>query len=868
MKTYKNFIKFLVEAYIDDLKSSKRFTTIPQDIIQHYHDNAASDKVKRDTEWILGQHTRGNITPDMASGVKEILNNFHKNKHLLPFAERELKNHKDINSIGDAFQKAADVRSNISLQKRIENAPQEIKDEASVIHNSGALKVQRVDSQRASCHYGSGTKWCVSARDEGNMYPEYTSYGNFYIAHGRDESGKPHRYGIHFEGLRGEGYGSSPEFRNEADESIDPYKLVQMNPDLKRVHAFQFKHGVFTTDENNEKANKAVDDIEKNPQKLPHYLTNKSEHPNFRSLLFKTFKYDVPEDIAQGIASDKGEDTDLRADVIRSGKLKSNSSFNHKTALDPSEPLRVRVAALHPRNSIGGEISGKILEDKTQTPSLRIAALKNMVDKDSDTDAPGDHIVHKIMADKSDDSMLRANVIARHFGAEHAPQSTINSIVNDTKDSPTVRAVTIRTLEDRVQPSDLHAILNNPKDHEDVRKAASYISMKSMDKENAQKFIHDENEDPNIRLRALHHHGEDIEDKTYKNILTSTFSSPKLEDDSASLYEYNDRLASNHIHQLLINKKVSKYTKENLIKHKNFDVSLLQPHHIDEFIDGKSLYIREAIAKHPNLQQHHIDKLVNDKDLDVRSVIAKHPNLQQHHIDKLVDDKDLGVRSVIAERSDLQQHHIDKLVGDNKYYVRSVIAKNPKLQPHHIDKLVDDNDRGVKIAIAAHSKLQPHHIDKLVDDNDRGVKIAIAAHSKLQQHHIDKLVDDDSSLVKAAIAAHSKLQPHHIDKLVDDEYGNVKAAIAAHSKLQQHHIDKLVDDKDLGVRGVIAERSDLQQHHIDKLVDDNNYYVRSVIAKNPKLQPHHIDKLVDDDNTDVRLAIRQHPLYKKLYGNQ
>lgn len=826
MKTYKQFISLLLESYLEDLKSSKKFSNISPDTIEHYHNNAASDKVKKDTEWILDQHLKGNITLNMAGDVKKILNNFHKNKHLLPAEQRELRNHKDINSISDAFRKEDENRRSFSFQKRVESIPQEVRDEAKLVHNSGALKVQRIDSQRAACHFGSGTKWCVSAKDEGNMFPEYTAQGNFYIAYGNDSEGKPHRYGIHFEGL--DGTGGRPEFRNEADVSVSPKELVEMNPELKNVKEFQFKHPALTSDENNGKLNNAIDTIEYgNESHLHNILNNKTEDPNFKTALFKTYKYNVPDSIISKIVQDKNENHDFRAAVLRSGRV--NLKDKEEVLDNNSEPIRVKVAALHPsedgRNNdrINEKKLGKILEDKSQNPAVRIAALKHNTEANT-------NIVHKIIGDKTDDAMLRANAITRHVKAEDLPLDTVKSIVVDKTDDPIVRSIAIHSFggdfgTKSIIPHDvLHDVLDDKNNHVDVRKAASNKAMFSYDKTKVDKFIQDENEDPNIRIDAMYYHGKDT-DVNYRNNLTSILANSKIEDGSIRKLQKNKAIDSSHIHQILKNKKISPYTKSLFLDHPSLDET-----HIDRIIDSNENRLKEEIIKHKFnknvVQPRHIDKLLDSEDEDISSAAAMHKNASPENIEKAIRSNDSNIHKALLKRKDASPEMIDKVVrSSNDINVLANASEHKNVSPESLHYMaLKSNSYYVHGMIIKNNKTKDdtlNHIAKQTKSNS--FLTAIAYHNNVSPKTLDHIAKQTSNVdVHRAIVSNKNTSDKTLRGIsMNSTSGDINLRILSHQNVSPDTVHHLSNYPDLH-RSIIKSSENLPSNVIHNIISNSN----------------------------------------------
>ena len=61
-------------------------------------------------------------------------------------------------------------------------ASKQAKSESDVVYDDEEFMVIRPLSAHASCYYGQGTKWCISATDSQNYFDSYTKEGKaFYF---------------------------------------------------------------------------------------------------------------------------------------------------------------------------------------------------------------------------------------------------------------------------------------------------------------------------------------------------------------------------------------------------------------------------------------------------------------------------------------------------------------------------------------------------------------------------------------------------------------------------------------------------------------------------------------------------------------
>tara|TARA_R110002020_G_scaffold72974_9_gene187342 strand:+ start:892 stop:2703 length:1812 start_codon:yes stop_codon:yes gene_type:complete len=94
---------------------------------------------------------------------------------------------KDINSWEDVESLASDIRD---AYKRLDKQRQEkelkkrmsaqAKEESDVVYDDEQFMVIRPLSSHASCYYGMGTRWCISATDSRNYFDSYTKEGKVF----------------------------------------------------------------------------------------------------------------------------------------------------------------------------------------------------------------------------------------------------------------------------------------------------------------------------------------------------------------------------------------------------------------------------------------------------------------------------------------------------------------------------------------------------------------------------------------------------------------------------------------------------------------------------------------------------------------
>jgi hypothetical protein len=121
-----------------------------------------------------------------ADNIAEYLQKFHK---LQPYIRDEAKKFKDINKITSLDSLIALVQSLERIKLDRERAKEEKKQQkkeamqdSTILINDDDFMMVRPTSAQASCYWGRGTKWCISATEAQNYFAQYTNEGkSFYF---------------------------------------------------------------------------------------------------------------------------------------------------------------------------------------------------------------------------------------------------------------------------------------------------------------------------------------------------------------------------------------------------------------------------------------------------------------------------------------------------------------------------------------------------------------------------------------------------------------------------------------------------------------------------------------------------------------
>jgi len=125
---------------------------------------------------------------------KDLAHEFH---FLLPYIKnKDINFHKDKQSLYDII---IDANSKKLAKEQEKDKKQAAKAGARIIWEEGKVAVIRPETTEASCLFGKGTRWCVSATASGNMFDHYSRQGQvfyffFFPGHTKLHEGHVNRF--------------------------------------------------------------------------------------------------------------------------------------------------------------------------------------------------------------------------------------------------------------------------------------------------------------------------------------------------------------------------------------------------------------------------------------------------------------------------------------------------------------------------------------------------------------------------------------------------------------------------------------------------------------------------------------------------
>ena len=107
---------------------------------------------------------------------------FHKLQGTKFLKKRDINEFKNLSDGYDELKRANDkYEESLRLKQRQEKIGQQAREESKVIADTDQYKIIRPLSTEASCYYGRGTKWCISATQSQNYFDSYTEQGQKFF---------------------------------------------------------------------------------------------------------------------------------------------------------------------------------------------------------------------------------------------------------------------------------------------------------------------------------------------------------------------------------------------------------------------------------------------------------------------------------------------------------------------------------------------------------------------------------------------------------------------------------------------------------------------------------------------------------------
>jgi hypothetical protein len=187
----------LLEGRKEDILKKYGIDEETTDVINYFSDKDPSGNNKY-LEWMFknwaGLGKNRDYSP-LDKEVVDVIELFHKNV-------QRIKN-KDINSY--SFLKLKETVKEAEEKRKMSELKKEVKKQKTVIYDDDRWLVVSPHSWKASCYYGAGTKWCVTAKDTSNHWNTYSKNSTFFYVIDKTKTKKNKYYKVAYRQLKREG---------------------------------------------------------------------------------------------------------------------------------------------------------------------------------------------------------------------------------------------------------------------------------------------------------------------------------------------------------------------------------------------------------------------------------------------------------------------------------------------------------------------------------------------------------------------------------------------------------------------------------------------------------------------------------------
>jgi hypothetical protein len=131
----------------------------------------------RYTLWVIDTYVSGGINRiEDLSRTRRALDEFVRKRNQLN--KKDIYQYKTLSDLEEAVLDKEEILSANELKRR---AKKEIYSETDVLYKGEDGMIVSPKTEKASCFWGQGTKWCTSSTESENHFDEYNKDGKLYI---------------------------------------------------------------------------------------------------------------------------------------------------------------------------------------------------------------------------------------------------------------------------------------------------------------------------------------------------------------------------------------------------------------------------------------------------------------------------------------------------------------------------------------------------------------------------------------------------------------------------------------------------------------------------------------------------------------
>ena len=192
-----------VQMVLDKDRSAKRYKVRDirglQSLIEKKSDNLDSLYIK----WIITKYSQNKMqmVEDILSKAIPALERYQdlKKRNQLQSNHKNLQRIRDIHQLLDIMDEYEDKRSRSEQKDSVEQGFYD-RGEAELVHDDSKIKIVIPKTEKASCYFGMGTKWCTTG-DRDNQFNSYTRDGAtlYYLFFKGVTDKKNYKWAVHIQ---------------------------------------------------------------------------------------------------------------------------------------------------------------------------------------------------------------------------------------------------------------------------------------------------------------------------------------------------------------------------------------------------------------------------------------------------------------------------------------------------------------------------------------------------------------------------------------------------------------------------------------------------------------------------------------------
>jgi len=214
----------LIKAYSQDKGPSKPKNLRKPESVLNALANADPSPNHRYLQWLANRYIHNDFSLEDLDRVNADLNDFLRVRNRL--SVRDI-NAYSVDELYKVMEPLLSVGQQASMKRKqpwkASEGEQKMFDagHARLLYHDDQIRVFVPDTFEASCHFGTGTKWCTTWTDSPNHFTRYKNQGPLYIVDTPDG-----KFQFHFE---------TNSFNNDKDRPAELGALVDRYPQLERV---------------------------------------------------------------------------------------------------------------------------------------------------------------------------------------------------------------------------------------------------------------------------------------------------------------------------------------------------------------------------------------------------------------------------------------------------------------------------------------------------------------------------------------------------------------------------------------------------------------------------------------------------------